>query len=67
MLRAAILFGGLMLMAMLAAGCNDSPWTDKSQMTQYERYAVLRGDEPHINPDRDEPDLRQRLQPLDQP
>jgi len=36
-------------------------------MTQYERYAVLRGDEPHINPDRDEPDLRQRLQPLDQP
>ena len=67
MSRCMILLGGLILAAALTAGCNDSPFNDKAQMNQYERYAALRGDEPHVNPDRDEPDLRVRLKPLDQP
>jgi hypothetical protein len=64
-----ILLGGVLCgAAALAVGCNDTPFNNsKSQMTQYERYAVLRGEEPHANPDRDEPDLRERLKPLDQP
>jgi hypothetical protein len=56
----------LVVLALMLPACAQSPFEGKSQMNQYERWMVLRGKDPKVDTDRDDPDLKQRLRPLDE-
>lgn len=62
----------LVISVMFASGCTGTPFRDAQQVrTPYERYQVLRGEQrPKTYTDsfgREQPALRARLAPLDQP
>ncbi len=70
-LRLILIASSLSLVPALAGGCDKPLFSDDVPRSPYERYAVLRGQQrPTTEQDmfgNDQPALRARLKPMDQP
>lgn len=66
-----VLLAGLLLLAGVQSGCQKALFPENSDRTQYDRFRVLRGQQPAQNQENafggDEPALWDRLKPMGTP